>query len=223
MIFHNIPEYSILSTIINHIFTIIIPHNKNHVFTIMKTIMNHMETPICPLTIHNVPEYSHHLPLKITALARGEQVNKTACTSRTRVGRYLDDQPARAPRAHVPRDIPRKASRTARKILKHGDFTWPWNMVIFHWFCWLTRRKSKIGNTWPDLPRRKYWNMVIFHWFSICFCFVCWPEGTHQGLVNVPIQHQPNISVSSRDICFGDVKQIPSRRDMETNLCWSCL
>lgn len=30
-----------------------------------------------------------------------EQVNKTASTSRTRVGRYLDDQPARAPRAHV--------------------------------------------------------------------------------------------------------------------------
>ena len=30
-----------------------------------------------------------------------EQVNKTACTSRTRVGRYLDDQPARLPRAHV--------------------------------------------------------------------------------------------------------------------------
>ena len=30
-----------------------------------------------------------------------EQVNKTACTSRTRVGRYLDDQPARMPRAHV--------------------------------------------------------------------------------------------------------------------------
>ena len=30
-----------------------------------------------------------------------EQVNKTAATSRTRVGRYLDDQPARWPRAHV--------------------------------------------------------------------------------------------------------------------------
>ncbi|CAK9021272.1 Pentatricopeptide repeat-containing protein [Durusdinium trenchii] len=30
-----------------------------------------------------------------------EQVNKTANTSRTRVGRYLDDQPARMPRAHV--------------------------------------------------------------------------------------------------------------------------
>lgn len=29
------------------------------------------------------------------------EVNKTANTSRTRVGRYLDDQPARMPRAHV--------------------------------------------------------------------------------------------------------------------------
>ena len=48
--------------------------------------------PKCPFKI-SIPWISHK--------HWGEQVNKTACTSRTRVGRYLDDQPAKMPRAHV--------------------------------------------------------------------------------------------------------------------------